>query len=277
MTPVEIDTIIAEKEALIGRLSVAVCAANEKIANLPEKISKIEADAVVRPWRRSELREAQERLKLAIAELPPLKRLIATTLAEIAPYNDEFLARGRWSRWFLVLASDGHIHRDTNCSSCFPTTQYSWLVNHSGRSTASMVSEFGDRLCTVCFPDAPVAHKADWRFVELVDKRLAREEREAKTQAKADKAAANAISHPDGLPLEKNSFEIKTVREAKLRIVDALEWVEIIAANPERWRVGALQENQALAQRLAEALAYKNDTSVELEMAAAQKRLKNRK
>src|SRR5580700_7036844 len=34
----------------------------------------------------------------------------------------------RWNRYFLVTNSNGHVHRGTTCSTCFPTTEYAWLV-----------------------------------------------------------------------------------------------------------------------------------------------------
>lgn len=61
-----------------------------------------------------------------------------------------------WSRFFLVTNVGGHIHRDMNCSTCFPTTQYGWLTELSGLTEAAAVAEYGEILCSICFPSAPV-------------------------------------------------------------------------------------------------------------------------
>ncbi len=61
-----------------------------------------------------------------------------------------------WSRFFLVQASNGHIHKSLWCSTCFPTTQYAWLPELSGLTEAEAVAEYGGILCSICFPSAPV-------------------------------------------------------------------------------------------------------------------------
>jgi hypothetical protein len=61
-----------------------------------------------------------------------------------------------WSRFFLVTNTNGHIHRSMSCSTCFYSTQFSWLTELSGLTEAEAVAEYGEILCTVCFPSAPV-------------------------------------------------------------------------------------------------------------------------
>ena len=64
-----------------------------------------------------------------------------------------------WSRFFLALSSNGHIHSSLNCSTCnhgFDGTQFSWLTSLSGLNEEDAVREQGARLCSVCFPSAPV-------------------------------------------------------------------------------------------------------------------------
>ena len=61
-----------------------------------------------------------------------------------------------WSRFFLVTQANGHIHNSMGCSTCYPTTQFSWLPTLSGLTEADAVAEHGPRLCSVCFPSAPV-------------------------------------------------------------------------------------------------------------------------
>jgi hypothetical protein len=74
--------------------------------------------------------------------------------AEISELNEVYRAH-RWNRYFLVTNSNGHVHRNQSCSTCFATTEYAWLVELADCDEAAMVAEFGEKACTVCFPDAP--------------------------------------------------------------------------------------------------------------------------
>ena len=42
-----------------------------------------------------------------------------------------------------------------DCTTCFPTTQYGWLVNLADCDEDAMIEEWGEMACTVCFPTAP--------------------------------------------------------------------------------------------------------------------------
>lgn len=64
----------------------------------------------------------------------------------------------RWSRFFLVTSSAGHVHSSMYCHTCKPTTTYGWLPELSGKSEEEAVAALGTVLCSVCFPSAPVAH-----------------------------------------------------------------------------------------------------------------------
>lgn len=106
-----------------------------------------------------------------------------------------------WSRFFLVRASNGHIHSSMSCSTCFPTTEYGWLVDVSGLTEAEAVAVHGERLCTVCYPSAPSA----WTDADAYYARLAREgrgvreaDRAAKQDAKAAKAAERRLTYHYG-------------------------------------------------------------------------------
>lgn len=61
-----------------------------------------------------------------------------------------------WARFFLVANVDGHIHSSTHCSTCHWSTRFLWLPTLSGLTEADAVAEHGPRLCSVCFPSAPV-------------------------------------------------------------------------------------------------------------------------
>lgn len=85
---------------------------------------------------------------------------------EAAPYNAEYLRRG-WHRYFLVKNSNGHVHRGMDCSTCYPTTEYGWLVHLADCDETAMVDEYGTMACTICFPDAPTL--PGWKAAEERD------------------------------------------------------------------------------------------------------------
>jgi hypothetical protein len=125
--------------------------------------------------------EARERHARAVHEFGRLA-------AELARMDGIWRQYG-WNRYFLVTNGTGHVHKDVYCSSCYPTTQYEWLVSLANQPVDDMIADWGERACTVCFPDAP----ANPRFREPC-----RRDREAlaaraaeKDQQDAKKAAKN--------------------------------------------------------------------------------------
>lgn len=79
---------------------------------------------------------------------------LAELAQQAAPYEAEY-DRRLWNRYYLVPNHSGHVHRGTDCSTCYPTTRYLWIVDLAGCGEAEMVTDHGERACTVCFPDAP--------------------------------------------------------------------------------------------------------------------------
>lgn len=93
-----------------------------------------------------------------------------------------------WSRFFLVNNTGGHIHSSTSCSTCRIDTSFSWLPELSGLTELDAVTEYGQILCSVCFPSAP----SEWTTGVSKATQVAREasaaaklERDAKKLAKA--------------------------------------------------------------------------------------------
>jgi hypothetical protein len=121
---------------------------------------------------------------------------------EIAPLNAEYRRRGTWPRYYLVDNTNGHVHKDTNCTTCFADTRYAWLVEQSGMRARDLVELAGEKACTICFPWAPVDVLKQKTRLEAPERKAAREEREAKKAAAAAKKAAKAIANPDGSPLQ---------------------------------------------------------------------------
>ncbi len=89
--------------------------------------------------------------------------------------NKIYRERGCWKRYYLVTSSIGHVHRERYCSTCYPSTAYAWLTELSDCDEGAMVEAWGEKACTICFPNAPT-HPAWKKSVE---------EREAEEAAKA--------------------------------------------------------------------------------------------
>lgn len=154
---------------------------------------------------------AEQRATDASAELNGLYSALAT---EEAKYTG-------WTRYYLVNNSNGHLHRDINtnsCSSCFPTTQYKWIVEASGMDEAALVEWAGERCCTVCFPTAPVDKKADKVFRS--DEEIARESRDAARAEARAKKLEKAI-RTDGETLRIVDFNGRT--DEHLKTITATE------------------------------------------------------
>jgi hypothetical protein len=127
-----------------------------------------------------------------------------------AKLTAEFDRRGGWTRAFLV--TDGHVHKTRQCSTCnkgeYPT-EFSWMIDYSGKTEAEIVEAADERACTVCYPSAPVAKKVGKPDLskskmftpEEKERAAAREEAARKKAEKAAKAALNAITQPNGEPL----------------------------------------------------------------------------
>jgi pyrroloquinoline quinone (PQQ) biosynthesis protein C len=102
--------------------------------------------------------------------------------------QNEYIARGRWPRYFHVTNKNGHIHNSLHCSSCFPDTTYSWRTDLSGLSEHEVVEREAYNACSVCMPIAPAEQKA-------ARERYNKEQREArKAEKDAKKAAKDAKS-----------------------------------------------------------------------------------
>ena len=125
-----------------------------------------------------------------------------------------------WTRAFLVINSNGHVHSSMGCSTCFDTTRYTWLVQYSNDDEATIVSDAGQDACTVCYPSAPadVLNRPS-RIVtaDKIAKAQAKADRDAKRQAKIEKQIANApTASGEFLYIKDGKYtqEIKTERTA---------------------------------------------------------------
>jgi|DEB0MinimDraft_6_1074348.scaffolds.fasta_scaffold02887_8 hypothetical protein len=144
-TPAQIDTEIARIGGLIGAQTGRIGDARRAIALAKERINQGASDAGKQP----------AAIEAAEAEIAAAEAAIVSLREEIAPYKGQYEER-RWTRYYLVNNSNGHIHKNLNCSTCFVTTEYSWLFECSGRTPEDLISEYGEDVCSECYPQAPV-------------------------------------------------------------------------------------------------------------------------
>jgi hypothetical protein len=192
----------------------------------------------------------------------------------LAELQEEY-AQYRWSRFFLVNNSNGHIHSSMSCGTCFPTTQYRWVTSLSGQTEAEAVAELGEILCSVCYPSAPSA----WTDGESRATIEARAEREAKKAAAAAKKVEKALI-PENVeggyqtnPAGSRSYRdrIKTTAAAKSWLTNYFDWKRDGQDHPSYQTADA----EAIAVLLVGRPGVK-ETTPEAVLAAAEKRAAKR-
>lgn len=209
---------------------------------------------------------------------------------EMAPFEAEYVRRGRWARYYRVVNNGtAHVHSSMSCHTCYPTTQYAWLPSLSGKGEDEAVDDYGSEMCSVCFPAAlqHPSYRTRGRIAEEAAARRAQEQ--AARQAARD---AKGIKNPDGteLTLRGDGYpeRVKTEATAKRLLMDRLvdlasdysadgiaERVAEQARNYERYggtsrepgEYRAILEQQAAikaahAEQLLAAVAHKNGMSV---------------
>jgi len=104
-----------------------------------------------------------------------------------------------WQRYWLVVSSAGLVHASQHCHTCNKgrsATLFALLPSLSGRSHEALVEALGPSLCSVCWPDAPVAWTDEQRISPTVTAVLLNQGEEAfwlalaESRAKAAKRAA---------------------------------------------------------------------------------------
>tara|TARA_R110000824_G_scaffold68237_6_gene176629 strand:- start:155 stop:937 length:783 start_codon:yes stop_codon:yes gene_type:complete len=196
-TEVGIDTEIAETYGKLDAAREAVAAAQNIVhRRAGDEMSKRYGN--VREWGMSHA----EAISTLAGSDPMNDALVTLTAAQDAAREarEVFEAAdaqyGGWNRFFLVTSSVGHIHSTMSCSSCNPYTRFAWLTDMSGLTATATVEAHGERMCTVCFPDAPVAWSEGYFVSQKADAKAERAAAKvAKAEAKAAKAAKRAETY----------------------------------------------------------------------------------
>lgn len=203
--------------------------------------------------------------EMVAASLVKLEAELDSLNAEAEPFEVEYQQR-RWARYFLVTNRNGHVHRGMNCTTCYQGTAYGWLPELSDCVEADAIIEFGEKMCTVCFPDAPVhpAFSAPGRRDVA-----AKAERDAEKALRA--AAKSAKLLAPGTEFRYEREHISTVAAA-MRVLR--ETAALVAGFGYEHMMPAAPEGLAAAR---EALAAKGLVPVEIEQIERKAVVKARK
>lgn len=181
-----------------------------------------------------------------------------------------------WTRAFLVINSNGHVHSSMNCSTCFATTRYQWLIQYSNDDEKTIVEDAGQDACTICYPSAPaeVLNRAS-RIVtaDKVAKAKAKAERDAKREARIAKEKANAPTKSgEFLYFKEGKYTrvIKTERTAVSEWLNNQYWI-LNSSNPES-QESKKQVNEIICRNLAE----KNGVSFDQQLKILENKYKKR-
>lgn len=183
-TPVEIDTQLAELSAVTHAALSAFFAASGQLQVEHNKLDRGTWDS---KW-------SAERIARLEKELPGLEAAWEAAREAEAPFHAEFERRGGWTRAFLVITKGtGHVHKSTRCNTCYPTTEFNWLIELADHDEDEIVELAGERACTICYPSAPVDVRNRPTQLFSKDEIAAKAAREERAAAKAAKDAQKII------------------------------------------------------------------------------------
>lgn len=257
-TPLDIDTALSEVFDRAWKQRVKVDMLETQIRQLEERLRK------GRSWFQDEtlLPQLEEELVVEQAKLDAIQD-------EAVPYEREFARRGGWSRAFLVTG--GHLHRSMDCSTCNRDgnrTRFNWMPEYSGQDEEQIVDAAGSRVCTVCYPSAPVdvlSRPSRMLTPDEADAQAARERRaEEKKAREADRAAKALLPDGSELRMPGTYYRVKTLASARIALTDAIIDSHIAIQNPE-----FAQEKSTWRDMLIDAIAAKTDQPVDAVRAEA--------
>lgn len=231
LTAVEIDTFLAANwnEQYVLRMSLMT------VADAVKRGERYLANPVA--WRRDSYYANERVLEENRKEVADLSARIKALREATEPYTAEFRARGGWNRYYLVTNGNGHVHRETYCRTCFPTTNYAWLVELADCDEAAMVQEYGEQACTVCFPTAPTMK--GFNDGTSTYARRTQAEKDARQAEKDVRAAAKAAKtlepHLRFQGMHSWGSGVETVAGAKQELRAAIE-ARLMKDQPDGWK-----------------------------------------
>lgn len=283
MTPPALrDATPAEIDDAIARLYHEAARAEGRVVHLSELIAKVQ-----RPTAYAYRPEVIAAAEKAAAELPAAQAKVLELYELARPFEAEYTRRGGWSRYYLI--TDGHLHYDVSGSRCSrtPNSDHYWVTQLSGKSEADAIEAAGERICTICFPSAPVlalTRSSRLHTPTEYEREAARVEREKVRRGKVAKARAAAIRDVDGEDLlDRSGHRLATERAAVTEYrdvaADLVYYRDRCAHDRNRGAHQSREEHEATRQemltiytlaeaRLVAALAAKHGVSIEEEREA---------
>lgn len=238
-TPAEIDREIVRIQGNIARVNVDIEFVHRHLRRGQEWMDRAEDGqdiGMAREW----IAEDEEKLM-------KLQELIEGHTEDLAPLHRAYREHG-WTRFYLVTNGTGHVHSSTYCSTCYSTTRFSWLTILSGSNEAEAIEEWGERICSECFPNAPV-HP---RFSEPSRQDLAAR---AERQAEKDVKTALAVEKSLVTFVKYDHRTIKSLVAAQRQIsmcyVDLLHYGNDHPSAP-RWLAGVAALLEAVSEKTGE-------------------------
>ena len=142
---------------------------------------------------------------------------------------DKWEDNGRWPRYAVVPG--GHIHKQMGCFTLRWDTDVRWAYQVSGDTVEDAIAEYGEALCSHCYPDAPVAKTLGKIATDPNGHPISRAQAQAALAAKAAEKAAKLaakqakqvfVPGTKDLILGPDNDEIKSEVTLNREIVDAL-------------------------------------------------------
>jgi hypothetical protein len=275
---VKIDTELAELHGKIWEINSKILTYRDYQKSTEQSRFGSDADKA------SSIAKYAEKIDELLIERAPLKDRVREL--------DKIYVLDPWTRAFLVINSNGHVHSSMNCNTCFDTTRYNWLIQYSNDDENTIVEDAGQDACTICYPSAPAEVLNRPSRIVTADKTAkaqAKAEREAKKAEKIAKEKANAptksgefLYFKDG----KYTEIIKTERSAVTEWFN-LQWkVEVVTHyfdgtphSPE----SILEQEQKIAQAKEKAdiicgsLAEKNGVSFDQQLKILENKYQKRR
>ena len=133
---------------------------------------------------------------------------------------DKWAEYGRWPRYAVVPG--GHIHNDMGCFTLRWDTDVRWAYQVSGDTVEDAIAEYGEALCSHCYPAAPVAKTLGKVATDPNGHPISRAQAQAALAAKQAEKAAKAAAKNAAAVLDPNTGKVlyKTDRGA----TNAVAW-----------------------------------------------------
>jgi len=255
-------------------------------------VSKLESAEDTKKFYEKHYPTRVEEINKAIEKIAEIELEISAVNIEISKLN-KIYNQDPWTRAFLVINSNGHVHSSMDCNTCFPTTRYNWLVQYSNDDEKTIVEDAGQDACTICYPSAPadVLNRPS-RIVtaDKIAKAQAKAERDAKKAERIAKEKANAPTASGEFLTYKEGKYTRVIKTERTAIIEwaGLQWTinqKIVTHyfdghphNKESIRVQKekIIEAQKIADLIVRNLAEKNGVSFDQQLKILNNKYKKR-